>query len=323
MRANRAARWKRDEQAGPEVIGALILFGLFVTTIAMLNITAVPAAGLAAEEEHIRTVLDNLNGLQLAGENGATPSNVGATGGVALSLAPARDVGQDFFSFFLAQPAQATGELTFERDYGNLSLYHYQGGGGGLITYDIGAASTGVTVGRITFDPNPVFRDEGIFQLENGGIVSTESGASSMRFAPPVTVTVDSLGITHVAIKARIFNGTDLSIGGSTSVRVALLTEAATLYAPTSENANSTFLRLETAHGPAWASYFNTTSQTAGLSAWDGLGTELGYTTSVAMGAGADGADVVTWRVYGIDSSATTRDIRLTSGIAVFGVSVG
>ena len=47
----------RDEMAGAETVGAILLFGLFVAVITILNVTSVPAAGLAAEEQHHEDVL--------------------------------------------------------------------------------------------------------------------------------------------------------------------------------------------------------------------------------------------------------------------------
>jgi hypothetical protein len=62
MKANRAFR-SRDEEAGAEVVGALVLFGIFVATIAFLNATAVPQAAGAAEQEHYQHVFTTINTL--------------------------------------------------------------------------------------------------------------------------------------------------------------------------------------------------------------------------------------------------------------------
>lgn len=305
MKANRRAR---NDAAGAEIIGALILFGIFVAVIAILNVTAVPNAGLAAEEEHFETTLSKLNGLQAEAE-GATEA--GSTVATSIELAPDRTVGQDFFSFFLASPARASGELTFEPDYGNLTIYHYKNGNPNAF-YDLGAADKRLPVGRITFDQHPNFRGEGVVRLENGGVVATNGPLSAMRFDPPVSVSVAG-GTTNVRVLARVLNGTGTSFGGTAPVRIGLATEASTLTSPASNNAHNATLRLETDHGSAWGELLNRTSQAAGLAA----GTQ--YHVAVDVGAGSL-PDVVKWVVNG---TGTGNDVRLTSGISVYQVTIG
>lgn len=309
-RTNAPSRGPGRDAAGAEVIGALILFGVFVTTIALLNITAVPDAGLANEEEHYERTLSALNGIQSEAETAAIPGNLGATVARSLDLAPPRTVGQDFFSFFLATPARASGELTFEPDHGNLSVLHHRQGNPGTF-YDIGGESVRFPLGRLRFDPHPVFRAEGVIDLEDGGVVTTAGGAESMRFDPPIAVDVAS-GTTYLSIKARVLNGTPMSIGGVAPVRTLLTTEAATLLAPTSNNAVDVTMRLNTTHGDAWSSFLARISAAAGLTS----GTQ--YYVGVDEGAGS-ALDRVTWMVNG---TATGNDIRLTTGLAVYTVAV-
>ena len=308
MKANRSFR--AQDEAGAETIGALILFGIFVAVIAVMNVTAVPAAGLAAEETHHARVVEALGALQAEAEAAGLPGNVGATVGRALALGPEQDAGGDFMSFFLATPARATGQLSFTPHYGSITLSHTRAAPPGTV-YDIGSATAGFPLGRITFDPHPVFRAPGTVQLENGGLVLASEAGETMRFAPPVTVSVAG-GTTHVTVKARALNGTDADVGGTAPVRVALQTEAATLNAPVSNNADQVVLKLETGHGPAWGAFLNETSTTGGLSAGQ-------FTTHVSMGTASGGLDAVTWTVLGTGSG---NDVRLSSGIAVYGVKV-
>lgn len=305
----KAGRRARDDAAGAETVGAMILFGLFVTTIAILNVTAVPNAGLAAETDHHARVLSSLNNLQAEAESAGLPGKEGATVARSVDLAPSRSPGQDFFSFFMATPAQASGELAFVADYGNLTLTHRRQGPADAVV-DIGNPDARFPVGRLTFDPHPVFRSPGVVQVENGGIVATTPTSEAMRFAPPVSVSVAG-GVTHVTFKARVLNGTDATYGGTAPLRVGLATEAATLTSPASENANEVTLRMETAYGTAWGRYLNETSTAAGAT----------YATTVAKGAGEGGLDVVTWHVAGADAG-TANDIRLTYGLAVYAVTV-
>lgn len=309
MKANRAFR-ERPDEAGAETIGAIILFGIFVGVIAMMNLTAVPAAGLAAEESHYQKVLEALGGLQAEAEAAGLPGNVGATVGRAVPLGPEQDPGQDFMSFFLATPARATGQLDFTPHYGSLTLSHTRAAPPGPV-YDIGNAAAGFPLGRITFNPHPIFRQEGIVQLENGGLVVTTGATESMRFAPPVTLSVAG-ATTHVTVKARALNGSAADVGGTAPLRVALETQAATLNAPLTNNADAAVLKVETAHGPAWGAFLNETSTTGGLAPGQ-------FTTTVSMGTAPGGLDVVTWTVLG---TGTGNDVRLTSGIAVYGVKV-
>lgn len=309
MKANHAFRDRPDE-AGAETIGAIILFGIFVAVIAVMNVTAVPAAGLAAEETHHARVLEALGGLQAEAEAAGLPGNEGATVGRTLGLGPEQDAGQDFMSFFLATPARATGQLSFTPNYGAITLSHTRAAPPGAV-YDIGSATAGFPMGRLTFDPHPVFREPGTLQLENGGLVLATGSAETMRFAPPVTVSVAG-GTTHVTVKARALNGTDADVGGTAPLRVALETEAATLNSPAANNADQVVLKLATAHGPAWGAFLNETSTKGGLSGAQ-------FTTDVSMGTGADGLDVVTWTVAGTGSG---NDVRLSSGIAVYRVTV-
>lgn len=313
MAASRAARARRDDVAGAETIGALILFGLFVTVIALLNVTAVPDAGLAAEEAHHAQVLDALGGLQAEAEAASLPSTVGATVARALPLAPERDAGSDFFSFFLAEPAQAAGQLTFEPGYGNVTLSHTRNGVPTAL-YDIGTPDARFPLGRLTFDPHPVFRQAGVVQLENGALVTTTPSTATLRHAPPVSVSVQG-DVTQVTVKARILNGSSQDVGGTAGVRVGFETEAATLVSPVNPNANQLTLRLETAHGPAWGAFLNETATKGGLSAGQ-------FSTTVALGAGEDGLDVVTWTVTGT-AAGNQNDIRLTSGLAILGTRLG
>lgn len=305
MKANRAAR---ADEAGAETIGALILFAIFVATIAILNVTAVPSNGLAAEEEHFTSTLSALNGLQAEAES-ATQS--GATVARSIELAPARSVAQDFFSFFLAAPARASGEILFEPNYGNLTVVHWRQGNPNSFV-DLGSWTARLPVGRLTFDPHPIFRTEGLVQLENGGVVTTAPSASLMRYDPPVSVTVAGSN-TLVNIQARVFNGTGNSVGGTAPVRIGLMTEASTLTSPASNNAHNLTLRLETDHGAAWGDYLNRTSTAAGLA------TGAQFFVNVQTGA-ASAPDVVTWHVNG---TSTGNDVRLTTGISVHRVTLG
>lgn len=310
MKANRAFLRMRDETAGAETVGAIILFGIFVAVIAIMNITSVPAAGLAAEETHYAKTLETLGGLQAEAEAAGLPGNVGATVGRAFSLGPERDVGQDFMSFFLATPAQAAGQLSFTPNYGAITLTHTRAAPPGTV-YDIGSAGAGFPMGRLTFDPHPVFRQEGAVQLESGALVTTTSSTETLRFTPPVTLSVAS-GTTYVTVKARALNGTDFDVGGTAAVRLALETEAATLGAPASNNADQLTLRIETAHGRAWGAFLNKTATDGGLSGAQ-------FSTTVSMGTAPGGLDLVTWNVLG---TGTGNDIRLVSGIAVYRVTV-
>jgi hypothetical protein len=315
MKANRAARHHQDDDAGPEVVGALILFGIFVTTIALLNLTAVPQAGLAAEDDHYNGVLAALNGLQTEAEAGALPTSLGATVSHSIDLGPAAFVPKDFFSYFMATPARASGELSLVVDHGNLTVTHYRAGNPNAVV-DVGNAGAQFPYGELQFDPHPNFRPAGVVAFEDGGIITTDSqgGTQVMRFAPPITVTSTG-GIIDVGIRARVLNGTDFDVGGVAPVRVGLVTEAATLTSPASANARNVTLRLETAYGTAWGAYLNQTSDAAGLSRAAGQ-----YSTTVLRGQ-SGALDVVTWTVEG-PLSTNTNDVRLTTGLGVFGVSV-
>lgn len=299
-------RRTRDDEAGAQIIGALIIFGIFVSVIGILNVTSVPASGLAAEQEHYEQALSTLNGLQSEAETAGLPANVGATVARSLDLAPPRTIGQDFFSFFLATPARASGELTFDPDYGNLSVVHYKNGNPNPF-YDIGGASAYFPVGRVIFDQHPVFRDSGVIQMENGAIVVTEGGTASMRFDPPVSVDVEGT-TTVVSIKSRVLNGTASSIGGIAPVRALLTTEAATLAAPANNNAQNATMRLNTSFGSAWRDHLTRISDDAGLTA----GTQ--YYVGLDEGTG-NALDRVTWMVNG---TSTGNDVRLTTGLAVY-----
>jgi hypothetical protein len=313
MKASRAARIRREDAAGAETVGALILFGLFVTVIALLNVTSVPSAGLSAEEAHHEKVLDAMGGIQAEAEAASLPTAVGATVGRALPLAPERSAGGDFFSLFLAQPAQAAGQLTFEPSYGNVTLSHTRQGNPATV-YDVGAAVARFPLGRLTFDPHPVFRQPGLVRLEDGAVVTTDAASETLRHAPPVTLSVQG-GVTHLTVKVRVLNGTAADVGGTAGVRVGLQTEAATLTSPVNPNANAVTLRLETAHGRAWGAFLNETAADGGL-------TGAQSTTTVERGAGAGGLDVVTWTVAGT-AGGSQNDIRLTSGLAILGVRIG
>lgn len=310
MKANRRAR--TDELAGAETVGALVLFGLFVTLVALLNVTAVPNAGRAAEEAHWDATIAILGGLQSEAEAASAPSAVGATVGRVLSLGPEVDPGEDFFSFFLATPARAAGQLTFTPDYGNITLTHTRQSPPGTVV-DIGSTTARFPLGRVTFDPHPNFRSEGLLQLENGALLTTTSSSATLRFDPPVTVGVSG-GTTYLTVKARVFNGTAQDLGGTAPVRLHLATEAATLTSPAANNADQVVLRLETSYGSAWGAYLNETATAGGLSG----GTQ--HFVDVASDAGASGLDVVTWTVNG---TATGNDVRLTTGLAIHGVSLG
>ena len=302
-----------ESGAGAETVGAIILFGIFITVIAVLNATAVPNAGLAAEEEHVRGVLADLSDLQAAAETTAVPGKVGATVAETLTLGPDRQVGQDFFSFFLATPARATGEVQLTANYGNFTLSHFKGGNPNVIV-DIGSTTAVFPFGRLSFNPHPIFRDPGIMQLEGGGLVTTTAAAETFRFAPPVSVEQMG-GETRVSVQARILNGTDVSQGGTGPARLTLVSQAATLITPANANARNLTLRIETAYGGAWGAHLNATSLSAGLTAGSH------FSTSVARGGAPGGLDIVTWTVDGL-SGGTTNDIRLTYGLAVHGVEV-
>lgn len=313
MKASRAARARNDEAAGAETVGALILFGLFVTVIALLNVTSVPSAGLAAEEAHHEKVLDALGGLQAEAEAASLPTSVGATVGRAVPLAPERSSGSDFFSLFLAQPAQAAGQLTFDEDYGNVTLSHTRQGNPSTL-YDVGTPTARFPLGRLTFDPHPIFRQQGVVDLENGAVATTTSTSETLRHAPPITLSVQG-GITQLTLKVRVLNGSAADVGGTAGVRVGLETEAATLTSPINPNANQVVLRLETEHGRAWGAFLNKTATEGGLTAGQ-------FTTTVQRGAGEGGLDVVTWTVDGTTGGAS-NDIRLTSGLAILGLRIG
>jgi hypothetical protein len=304
---------RRDEVAGAETVGALILFGLFVTVIAMLNVTSVPSAGLAAEEAHHEKVLDTLGGLQSEAEAASLPTSVGATVSRALPLAPERDAGSDLFSLFLAQPAQAAGQVTFAPDYGNVTLSHTRHGNPATL-HDVGTSTARFPLGKLSFDPHPVFRQHGIVQLEDGALVTTTSASETLRHAPPVSLSVQG-GVTHLTVKVRVLNGSTADVGGTAGVRVGLETEAATLTSPVNPNANQVVLRLETSHGRAWGAFLNETASEGGLTAAQ-------FSTTVQRGAGEGGLDVVTWTVDGT-LGGTSNDIRLTSGLAILGVRIG
>lgn len=298
------------EMAGAETIGALLLFGLFVVTIASLNVTAVPDAGLAAEQAHHARALNALADLQADAESIARTE--GGTAAKSLPLAPEPVARQDFFSYFLARPARATGEASFVADHGNLTLSHVVTGVATPV-YDIGGANARVPLGRLTFDPKPVFRNEGVLRLEGGAVLATDLAGEGVRASPPITVAVNG-HVTDVSVLGRVLNGTDATHGGTGELRLRLTTQASTLSAPALPNAESVTLRLETTHGRAWGDHLNATARQAGLPA----GT--GYQTTVARGAAPGGLDVVTWTVFGL---GTGNDVRLTSGLAVQKVTFG
>ncbi|HWG90742.1 MAG TPA: hypothetical protein VNZ52_07855 [Candidatus Thermoplasmatota archaeon] len=309
LKGNRRDRSRRfaDDRAGSEVVGALILFGLFVGVIALLNTTAVPQAGLTNEVGHFDTVVDRLNGLQASAEAAGTPGFEGATVSAAVPLGPPRSVGQDFFSYFMGTPARAAGSLDFVASYGNITLYHYASGNPTPVV-DVGNLTARLPLGRLTFNQNPYFRNEAAATLENGAVILDEGATPTLRYDPPITVNVSG-GVTHLTVKTRLLAGVNQSVGGTADVRVGLLAAAATLDTPVSANAERTVLRLETAYGSAWGSYLNATAAEAGLLAGSG------YTTVVSPGAGEGGLDVVTWTVLGTGAG---NDIRLVSGLAVY-----
>jgi hypothetical protein len=309
VKANRSFRARAGDAAGAEVVGSLVLFGIFVATIAFLNMSAVPAAGRSAEEEHYGRVVASLNGLQTEAETAGLPGSAGATVARSIEMGPESSSPKDFFSFFMATPVRASGEISFAAGYGNVTVTHATASG---TVVDVGNQSAAFPYGRLTFDPHPVFREQGILQLENGGIVATGSAAPSMRFAPPILVTPLSATETAVAIHVRAFNGSSFDIGGVAPVRVQLVTEAATLSSPSSPNAQSVTFRIETDHGPAWGSHLNSTTTLAGFTP----------NTVVSMGTGEGGLDVVTWTFAGTNAGAG-NDIRLTTGLAIYRLAAG
>lgn len=302
-----AARVRQDEAAGAQTVGALILFGLFVTVIALLNVTSVPEGGRAAEEAHHARVVEALGGLQAEAEAAAPGAAVSRT----LPLSPPRPAGQDFFSFFLADPAQAAGELSFEADHGNVTLSHTRAGEGTPV-FDVGSADARFPLGRLTFDPHPAFRPAGVLRLEGGALVAATPEGATLRHAPGVSVRVAE-GTTHVTVLVRVLNGTSADLGGTSTTRVTLATEAATLASPLAGNADRVALRLETEHGTAWGAWLNATATEGGLAPGQ-------FTTTVRRGAGQDGLDVVAWTVEGTGSG---NDVRLTSGLTVHRVTLG
>lgn len=309
MKANRAFR--RDDDAGPEIVGAIILFGIFVGVIAFMNATAVPNAGHAAEQEHYDKVLADLNTLQSQAEVASIPGSVGATIAQAIALGPSHSTAKDFFSYFLADPALASGELTLTANYGNVTVTHHHGGSPNPIT-DLGSTTAQFPYGKLSFDPHPIFRESAQVRLETGGVIASSSNAQNMRYSPPITVSTSGAD-TFVTINVRVLNGTDFNVGGVAPVRVSLGTEAATLASTTAANAADVTMRLETEFGPAWGRYLNATSDAAGLAA----GSD--YVTTVTPGSGG-ALDVVTWTVNGL-SGGTNNDVRLTTGLAIFRVS--
>jgi hypothetical protein len=294
-----------SDGAAAEIVGALILFGIFVATIAILNVTAVPQSGASAEANHNADVLQTLNNLQASEESIAQPTSVGAVASAAVQLSPTLTPGRDFMSYFLATPAAAPGEIRFEGAYGNLTLSHTIAGGSAPIV-DVGSLSGPLPTGRFVFDPHPIFTTPITEALEDGAVLTTDTSSQTVRFAPPISVKVAS-GSTAISVLARVYNGTGGDFGGTTTVRVALTTQVATLTNPTTNDANGVTLRLETSYGSAWGAWLNATSVAAGLPS---------YTTTVTHPAGK--LDVVTWTV----TSGATNGIRLTSGLAVYGVTM-
>lgn len=313
MKANRRfrTRFQTDDDGGPEIVGAIILFGIFVGVIAFLNATAVPNAGLAAEQEHYDKVLSDLNTLQSQAEVASIPGSIGATIAQSVALGPSHESAKDFFSYFLAEPALASGELALTANHGNVTLTHHHSGSPNPIT-DLGSTTAQFPYGKLSFDPHPIFRQPTQVQLELGGLLATSGDGENMRYAPPITVSTSG-GDTFVTINIRVLNGTDFDVGGVAPVRLSLATEAATLASTSAPNARDATLRIETQFGPAWGRYLNSTSETAGLTA----GT--GFVTTVVGGQGA-ALDVVTWTVYGL-SGGNSNDVRLTTGLAIFRVS--
>lgn len=292
---------RRDDLAGAQTIGAVILFGLFVTVIAVLNVTAVPDAGRAAEDAHHARALDVLGGLQAEAEGAPE----GATASRVLPLAPERDAGGGFLSFFLAKPAQATGQVTFEAGYGNVTLSHTRTGTPGRI-HDAGGESVRLPLGRVTFDPHALFREPEVARLEGGALVVATPASERIAHAPAITLSVEG-GVTDVAVNMRLLTGEAADVGGAAGVRLALTTEALTRTAPHAPNADQAVLRLETAHGRAWGAFLNETATEGGLAAGR-------FTTSVLRGAGQGGLDIVTWTVNGTGSG---NDVRLTTGVTL------
>ena len=309
MKANRSARSALgDEAAGAETVGALILFGIFVGTIAFLNVTAVPQAGLESEELHYLGVLSALNGLQASAES-ATIGGVGSSVSQSLTLGPTQTSGSDFFSFFVATPAQASGELVFNASYGSITVFHTVSGSTTRI-YDVGGAAGGLPMGSLVFDPHAIFRPTGIVSLEDGALITTDGSTQTLRYAPPISVS-QSGSTTYLTNKSRVLNGTSAAIGGTGPARASFSTEATTLVAPSAANADSATLLVETSYGSAWGSYLNATSVSAGLASG------AGFVTTVSQDTGTNGLDVVTWTVTG---TGTGNDLRFTTGLSILGV---
>lgn len=318
MKANARARARPDE-AGAEVVGAMLIFGIFIGSIALLNVTAVPRAGLAAEEAHFSEVLNELGSLQSAAEVTAFPGAVGSTASRAFELSPTYRPGQDFFSFFVASPAKAVGEVTFDPDYGNVRVYHYRDGVAGPLV-DVGSFTTPLPFGRLGFDQHPEFREPGVLSAEMGGVVTTSGTSETMRFAPPISVGVKD-GTTNVTIKVRLLNGTAETVGGSAAVRTTMESRASTLLTPPVASVNRVVLYLETQHGHAWGTFLNRTAEAGGLSPTPATDA-TGYTTTVSVGTAPGGLDQVTWIVKGTNAGSAD-DVRFTRGFTAFDLKVG
>lgn len=312
MKANRAARSGREDDASAQVIGALILFGLFVTTIAFLNVYAVPRSGLAAETEHYDRVAAAMSGLQAEAEAAALPSTIGASVARSLDLAPAPVVAKDFISFFMASPARSAGEIRFDPSYGSIRLNHsaYNSTTPSTPTNvtDVGNATVAFPIGRLVFDPHSNFRGATTLAWENGGIVETGASTPAMRFAPPITLArdpADPSARIALAIHTRVLNGSSFDVGGGAPVRVQLVTEAATLTTPATPNAESVTLRIETENAAAWDAYLRDLCEGV---------TTCSLTTTQSL---------VEWTVEGPLASGAGNDISLSVGLAIFRVSAG
>lgn len=308
MTLDRRDGW--GDAAASETIAAIILFGLFVTTITVLNVTAVPKAGLAQEEELHQRVLDAMNAIQADAEAAGAPSGTGTTVARSIPLSPSRRVGEDFMSYFTAEPARAAGQIVFQADYANVHLSHYVDGSVTRIM-DAGSLTSRLPLGRVTFDPHPVFRHEGVVRLEGGAVITTDSDAETIRFAPPFSVSQND-GVTTVTAKIRLLTGTDVSASGLTSARASLLTLTATLTVPPAANAERVILVVETEHGRAWAEHLDGACDEAGLD-------DAECDAVLVVDGGAGDLDEVTWTVLGTGSG---NDVRLVSGVAAYEVTI-
>ena len=280
----------RSDSAISAVISAVLILGLIVTATTMYQVRYVPAWKSDAECSHLADAYDDMANLKSQIDVLSAILAVNPASQVSVSV-PIKMGGGDIP---VISSGRSSGTLSVNDNGCGMSID--ANNASGMLPYSSDVNLAGL--GSISYRSCNNYYLNQMFEYENGALILVQEDRSLMKLAPAITL--QQLGETGISmtVSAIEITGDERSISSNAVEEVRLTSDSRELLFSGDQPFSYVEITVFTEYPDAWAQYFNTTADGAGLNSSEyDVSVNGSQVIFILRGAGAVDVNDITLRV--------------------------